>query len=379
MKGSKVLYCPALRMKTGELSGIRELAPDVAAHIIPRFIVPPPSERDDCQPGLFELDDTPDVGGILARHWLDHPAFIDLTHLIAERGRDDLESWLPQIFSRARSLRVQAIPMAMLNDLGVAEIDAFKQTIAREDVLKFCIGVHSGEMVGREFGAALSLAVERLGLQTSDCAVIADFSNSDFAVPDHVAPIIGSALETLQELGQWQHIVFQGTHYPEKNPAAHGASELWPRNEWVAWCQAVNFDPATADHMIFGDYAADCAKMVFGGSGGVAIRHYRYTTTSDWLVVRGAKTGSDKEIMRDVCARIVASGHFAGASFSTADAYIARTAEGLDGPGSSTMWRQVNTTHHVTRVVVDVALVRGIAIAERPVQPTASQLSLLPT
>lgn len=377
MKGSQVLYCPALRMKAGELNGVRELAPDVAAHVLPRFIVPPLCERDDDQPKLFLLDNIPDVGGLLSRHWLNRPAIIDSTYLISERGSDNLASWLPQMFRRARSLHVRAIPMARLADLGALEMDAFKESIENADDLKFCICVNSGEMVGTEFGVTLSRAVEQLGLQAVDCAVIADFSDSDFSAPDLVAPILGGALELLQDLGQWRHIIFQGTHYPEKNPAEHGASELWPRNEWAAWRQAVSFDPATAEHMIFGDYAADCAKMVFGGSAGKAIRHYRYTTESAWLVARGGKAGPDKMIMEEICGRIVASGHFAGPQFSTADAYIALTAQGLNGPGNSTIWRQVNTTHHLTRVVVDVANVRGISIEELPVQDAGSQLTLL--
>ncbi|PQV52183.1 beta family protein [Paraburkholderia sp. BL21I4N1] len=380
----KVLYSPALRMKAGELGGVRELASDVAAYILPRFIVPPLAERDDTHPELFASDEAaqvgavPDVGAILARHWCDRRAFIDLTHLIDECGRDSLAIWLPKVFTRARSMHVQGIPMAMLSDLGVAEIEGFKAAINPGDSLKFGICVRSGDMVGPGFGVALTIALERLGLKVNDCAIIADFFDSDFSLPEHVAPIIGGALELLQDLGPWQQIIFQGTYYPEKNPADHGSSMLWPRNEWAAWRQAVKFDPATAEHMIFGDYAADCAKMVFGGSGAAAIRHYRYTTETAWLVERGAKSGSDKEIMQDVCSRIVASGHFAEADFSTADAYIYATAKGLEGPGNSTTWRQINTTHHITRVVVDVAKVRGIAITRRPAGPVASQLTLLP-
>jgi hypothetical protein len=41
------------------------------------------------------------------------------------------------------------------------------------------------------------------------------------------------------------------------------------------------------------------------------------------------------------------------------------------------MWRQVNTTHHITRVVTDVAKVRGIAIAEIPQEIIPLQLSLI--
>lgn len=373
----KVLYSPALRMKTGELSGMRDLKQDVAAYVLPRFIVPPLGERDDDQPDLFPLGQAPDVGGILAKYWYGRRAFIDLTYLIKEAGRDNLGAWLPQMFSRARSLRTRGIPMAMLRDLGEVEAKGFKGAIPHDEILKFAIGVSSGEMVDPNFGRLLSSALSWLGLQYRDCAIIADFSDSDFSVPDYVTPIISGAFEQLQDLGDWQHIIFQGTHYPEKNPADPGETTLCPRNEWTAWRQAVKFAPTTADYMIFGDYSADSSKMTFGGAGAPAIRHYRYTTEDDWLVVRGGKTGSDRAIMKDVCSRIVTNALFAGPRFSVADAYIHRTANDLDGPGNSTMWRQVNTTHHITRVVTDVAKVRGISISEIPEERVGEQMSLL--
>jgi hypothetical protein len=40
-------YVPALRMKAGELTGLRDLAPDVADRVLPRLIVPPRQERDE--------------------------------------------------------------------------------------------------------------------------------------------------------------------------------------------------------------------------------------------------------------------------------------------------------------------------------------------
>ncbi|WP_256079335.1 beta family protein [Massilia sp. YIM B04103] len=373
----RVFYSPALRMKAGELNGIRDLKDDVAACVIPRFIVPPLGERDDKQDNLFSPGTVPDVGGTLSKYWVGRRAFIDLTYLIDEAGRENITNWLPQIFSRVRSLKVRGIPMAMLRDLSDNEAIGFKAAIPGDETLKFAICVASGEMVNPNFGIDLKAALVKLSLNPKDCAIITDFSDSDFSQPDHVAPIIGSALELLQGLGEWQHIIFQATHYPEKNPAESGKNVLCPRNEWAAWRQAVKFDPTTAEHLIFGDFAADSSKMVFGGAGAPAIRHYRYTTEEAWLVVRGEKTGSDKVIMKDVCGRIVASGHFAGVRFSTADAYIYRTANDLDGPGNSTMWRQVNTTHHITRVVTDVAKVRGILISEISEEPFAQQISLL--
>jgi hypothetical protein len=372
-----VLYSPALRMKAGELNGVRDLEEDVAAYVVPRFIVPPLGEREDSQNDLFPSGKFPDVGEILSRYWFRRRALVDLTYLIDEAGRDTMSTWLPQIFSRARNLKARGIPLAALGDLGIDESLAFKAAIPTGEVLKFAIAVASADLVNPNLGSDLTDALSRLEISARDCAIIADFSDSDFSTPDHVAPIISGALELLQELGEWQHIIFQATHFPEKNPAEPGFSAVCPRNEWLAWCQAVKFDPNTAEYMIFGDFAADSAKMSFGGAGGRAIRHYRYTTQDAWLIERGAATGTDRQIMKEVCRKIVASEHFAGARFSTADAYIHRTANDQDGPGNSTIWRQINTTHHITRVVADVAKVRGIFISEIAEEPFAQQLSLL--
>ena len=374
---SKPVYSPALRMKAGELEGLRQLAPDVADCILPRFIVPPQSERDETRPLLFNVEEMPDIGPALAAHWRERPVLIDSTYIIDEYGRDRLQTWLPSMFERARKARVCAIPAALLSDLDHTVCLAFREVIARNEDVKFAICIPSDDMVGPEFFAAMNEALTALGLTPSDCAVIADFSAAEFSDPDIVAPIIGGALETLQEFGAWQLIIFQGTHFPDKNPADHDSVEIWPRNEWHAWRKAVKLDPTTAEHMIFGDYAADCAKMVFG-KGGMAIRHLRYTTSEHWRIQRGAKTGSDKKIMHDVYKGIFESGHFAGEGFSEADAYIARAAANANaGPGIAKTWRQLNTTHHITVVVSALAKVRGIVIAKGDGDLANRQLSLL--
>lgn len=364
-------------MKAGELAAVLELAEDVADRTLPRFIVPPLGERDETQKELFESEKTPDISTLISRHWYGRAALIDSTYLLDECGRDRIVEWLPQMFNRARRAGAKVIPMAILSDLGESEAEGFRAAIAGDAPLKFAICVPSDDMVGASFQNDLAAALARLGLNAHECAVIADFQTADFSDPTLVAPIINSALELLQELGQWQHIIFQGTHYPEKNPAAPDSTFPWPRNEWIAWKLAVNFDPSTAQNMMFGDYAADCAKMVFGSGGGIAaIKHYRYTTENSWLVVRGAKSGTDKAVMQGVCRRIVASDQFEGPRFSTADAYIYKTAMNQDGPGNSTTWRQVNTTHHITRVIVDLGRVRGVQIAEQQMERLDAQMQL---
>ena len=95
-------------------------------------------------------------------------------------------------------------------------------------------------------------------------------------------------------------------------------------------------------------------------------------------MVRGNETGSTHEVMQDVFARVLDSGEFSGPSFSEADSYIDNVVRNnSEGTGNASTWRQVNTTHHITRVVADIAKVRGIPITELPRSPTAAQLELL--
>ena len=183
------------------------------------------------------------------------------------------------------------------------------------------------------------------------------------------------AFETLQELGLWQQIIFQGSNYPSTNPAVQSGVEIWPRNEWLAWRLAVRFDPTTAEHMIFGDYAADCSKISFAKSGGRPIPHLRYTTGENWRIQRG---GSGRDCMHPVYKEIVNSDDFAGGGFSDADGYIARAADSLTAPhGNAATWRQLNTTHHITQVITDIARVRAFEVKRSPIEATV-QDSLFP-
>ena len=286
--------------------------------------------------------------------------------------------WLPTLFSRARNLGVLATPVASLVTLETIGTAGFKAAMSYSDELMFGLSIQSGDMTDPSLGARIQTALVGLGLKPSQCAVIADFTDADLSEPSLVAPIIRGSLEQLQSLGQWQFIVFLGTHYPEKNPAKPGQTFIQPRNEWLAWIEAVKFDPSTAQQMVFGDFAADSAKIDFKTGRAQPIRHSRYTTGSSWLVVRGENEGSDYDVMKDVYERIVESGEFSGATFSNADAYIFDVARNnAPKAGNATTWRQVNTTHHITQVVADIAAVRGVPISLLSNAPTGVQQNLL--
>jgi hypothetical protein len=370
------LYVPTLRMKTGELQGLLHLAEDIKEPTIPHLIIPPLPERDDeVQAVLMDTESVPGAGLVLAKYWAGRRALLDVRYLFQDFGEAEAGKWLPKTFELARRMRIEAIPVASVTDLNGARTQPFKDTFA-EGALRLALCIPAEDLVDSTAGDQIKLALERVGVAPEHTAVLVDFTQADFSQPELAADVIEGALHDLEEIARWRAIVFQGTNYPEVNPAAHGSDDLVPRNEWAAWVQAVQFGKETEDHLVFGDYAADCARMNFGKSGGRAIRHYRYTTPSHWFVVRGTEAGKDAAVMQEVSRRIIGSPHFAGRSFSSADNFIFQSAYGFGGPGNSTTWRQINTTHHITRVVRDIGAVKGRQFMDRKIASVPVQFEM---
>lgn len=373
-----VLYSPALRMKAGELLGLKDLAADIADRILPRLIVPPPAERKgELEPELFAGERFPDVSKALSTHWTGRPVLLEATYLLREFGRERLGLWLPRMFDSARNANVHAIPLVSAKHFRSDDAVHYQAAIEFDAILKFGIVFSSGDLADDERVKQTLAQIERIGLQPQDCVVIADFHDAEFSDPDLVAPIVSGVLEFLQAAAPWQQIIFQGTSYPDTNPATPDSCEIVPRNEWLAWKKAVRFAPETAQHLTFGDYAADCAKISFKGGGAAPIRHYRYTTSDAWLVQRGSDSGTYARIMRDVCLKIEKNPQFSGRTFSAGDEYIYQTAHYDGGPGSAKEWRGVNTSHHITRVVTDIGAIRGFSFEQTRVEDFDRQFEFL--
>jgi Beta protein len=372
------IYVPALRLKQGEYRGLHRLASDISDKIVPRLVVPPPKERDPEKLRPLTKDEIVyETGRRISEHWKMRDAFLDIRFLFPEFGEAECIEWLPRMFDIARKANSKPIPVVTLSDAIGSRAPAFRIALATESETKAAIRIESGEIDGQLSGR-VAAAMASLDLTPSDCTVLADFSDADFSDTSAVANIAQGAMEDLQAIGRWRQIVFQGTNYPEVNPAKSDGIAIIPRNEWLAWKEAVKLDGSSPEHLIFGDYGADCAKFEFKKtSGGIPIRHYRYATSDSWLVVRGIATGQADSVMRDVCERILKSGKFAGRAFCSADDYIFGTAKGWAGPGNGSTWREINTAHHITRVVRDIGGIKGMLFSEATFSDPTDQLKLV--
>jgi hypothetical protein len=370
-------YVPALRFKQGEYRGLARLATDVADRIVPRFVIPPPKDRDpeEGRP-LTQEEILHGTGRRIGRHWRMRPAYLEPRFLFAEFGEAESVTWLPQLFRGVRDAGGIPIPVATLDDMQGDQGRAFRLVLAKNTEAWIAVRLKSGE-INSDLAGRVASALTRLRLKPGNCALLLDFADADLSNVSVVSSIILGALEDVQVIGRWQSIVFQGTNYPDKNPAAEDSTITVPRNEWLAWSSAIQKDANALEHLLFGDYCADNANFEFRSGGGAApYPHYRYSAADSWVVARGKSDISPREAMRKVSQSVLDSGVFAGQDFSSADDFIYATANGYAGPGNASTWREINTAHHITRVVSDIGRMRGFSVERRAVTEPPRQAGL---
>jgi hypothetical protein len=257
------IYVPALRLKQGEYRGLQRLSPDVADKILPRLVVPPPKERDPEKRRPLTKDEIIyETGRRIAAHWPLRNALLDVRFLFKDFGEIESAEWLPRMFDVAREAGAKPIPMVDLSDARTPRIVGTRQTLAKDGTSKIGIRVEYTE-IDDDLPEKIAALMMALGVGPNECTVLADFADADFSNPEAVADIAQRAVEDLQFIGRWHQIVFQGTNYPVVNPAQPNSSEVIPRNEWLAWKTAIKLDGKSSNHLLFGDYGADCAEFKF--------------------------------------------------------------------------------------------------------------------
>ncbi len=370
------VYSPVLRLKQGEYLALGQLPREILTRLFPLFVIPPPTERDpELQRPLTPSELVLLPGRRLGRYWPLRPCMFDPRYLFKSLGVDTAEEWLPQLFRVAIAAHARPI---LVSDLRTVEGGAHNAIciVVRDMSHGLALRVTLDDLIRGDLRKRIHAALLKLILKPQECILILDFGNAEMSNPDAVGDILVAEFQKVMEFGLWGQVIWHATSYPEKNPATSGQLVELPRNEWLAWNWAIDLDTELRKSLMYGDFAADSAKFNFSSGPIAPISHYRYSTPRHWIVIRGSATRTVKEAMKEVATRLVTSVHFAGRAFSLGDRYIDDTARDKDGPGNARTWRQVNTIHHLTRVVTDLGPQRGYQIIERTDMPEPEQLDL---
>jgi hypothetical protein len=126
----------------------------------------------------------------------------------------------------------------------------------------------------------------------------------------------------------------------------------------------------------YGDYGIDSAPFKKTSGRATPSAHLRYTTPSDYLIVKGqqAKKPVGFGAIYPVADSLVGRDEFMGAAFSDGDAFVSRLAarNPETTTGSASTWRWAATDHHINRVLSDLTLLAG----QREEQDAASEIGM---
>ncbi len=198
----------------------------------------------------------------------------------------------------------------------------------------------------------LKLLLEILSLDPTKVDLIVDLR--ELSEGDEVSTYewISDVLRRLPLVNAWRRLVLSGSSFPENLSSLRAdTSTMLPRVEWSIW-KALRRTNSLPRLPLFADYAiahpssieVDPKKMRMSAN-------IRYTLDSNWLVLRGRSVQLHGYAQFNrLSSELVMSGHFSGPEFSPGDRYIARCAQGIDGPGNATTWRWVGSAHHLTMV-----------------------------
>lgn len=356
-------YFPALRGKPGEFAACGKVPTRYQDYISPRFVIPPPNEPDPEKGRVPTRDEIAHLmGDRLGKSWPHRRAFLDFHLAATTLGDDGIET----LFRIANAVNPRLLPVLSIADLS----NPARQALLANGSVKAGIYLDFEDADP----SALIEGLENCGLRSDECVLFVDFTGAPLGVD--FAPSIAGVFEMLDDAARWNKIVYQASAYPEKLPVGPDERTLIARAEWTTFQAALKETSVRRDRLAYGDFGADCGRMVFptGKGGGRPKPHLRYTGKTHTLVVRGSDTGDFTPTMRNVCRQIVESKDYGGRGFSYADDRIWRNAKGLtDTCGDAKGWRELNTAHHLVRIVRDLGTMAGLRFEDDEVAEYSEQ------
>lgn len=350
-------YVPILKGKAGEYGALQVATPQVRAGMTPLIDIPPvPWDYQNDAPAKAIDDHLAPIAGKLETSWgTDQSLFVDLGLIDQDQQTKDGLHVFTHVLGKTREKAIQAIPVT-----GLARADSYQEAVriaAQADNRGVCVRLEPSDFeVSEDLAPQLESLLGTLGVETAHCDLVIDIQS---IYPKQVSTttlgIVGT-LSLIPQVTAWRTLTLAASAFPENLSGIRAATEeLLPRSEWLVWQSLATKNLARLP--AFGDYGINNPEMfemdprMMSMSAGL-----RYTTENEWLILKGRgvkKHGFEQ--FNALCKKLVARDEYAGQDFSWGDSYIRRCANDEDGPGNATTWRKAGTSHHLAKVVGQLA------------------------
>ncbi len=330
-------YVPILKAKQAELWAIARLKSKSAAMLTPLFELPPRKPKKGKLPKLLADRLAKDCKDIQKSWGESQPFFLDAKWLYA---RDGHEACIIA-FEIARSLGLAAIPVLHLDD----------KPLMVNAVLRVCSIDRRGMMLRVPKKAIphpekIAALLSEIDLPVGNIDLLIDYQA--------VAMSLEADLEAVPELNWWRSVSCASGTFPSSLASyPQGDWHDLPRHCWESWRTA-----ATGGGLVriptFSDYAIrDPGAPADFGRAPVALR---YTATGKWIARHDGKVAEGEAgLIHDICADLIQRPEYPNPQFSAGDRKISECASHAITSGGATQWIQWGISHHLEKVVKEIA------------------------
>lgn len=351
-----VIYVPVMAAKRGEFTALSNLQGVVAEKIIPVFELP--AKKPDTK--IFEKS----IGRTAVnagKAWGGRSAFLDISKWSPNARTETGIHVLEYAFSQFRSCGVVANPIVGYDRWDDPSYSQAVKNIRKHYSATPCIrfdreAVKDDMLDFSYFADRVNEIMVSLDIEPNKCFVMVDLGDvSTASVPD-IIENIERAVKTLLSMGFGTVIVVGGSMPDAVNKAVDNrdAEGCIPRIEMMAW--KTIFSDAMDSRIVFGDYLIRSPNSVEGVIALDANAKIRYTTDSQYFIVRGHSKREDSLTLqhKNLAKKLVASTCYMGSHFSWGDSEVFNCSIGTREIRDATLMIAVDSNHHISAVVAEV-------------------------
>lgn len=340
-------YVPVLKVKRGEKHALASIAPRLRRHVVPLL-------------EIVERTKAPTIDKHLAT------SFKDLASSLCGYSRclidvrevePDGTSAAAAAFDRASTAGISFTPVT-----GISRTADVAPALACGSIGGIGIRLTRSEFEGGNLAASLNSFMSTNGLAHDRVDLIVDLGPVNDLIKIGVVGLTDAFLDEVPNKSQWRTLTVTASAFPLSMRVVnrHSSARI-ERSEWLAWRDGQFARRAALERL---PTFSDCATQHPIGVENFDPRwmpvsaSIRYTSSSDWLLVKGESTRVSRPSAQfpRLATKLVygqLQNDFAGVQHCQGCQMAKNSADGSGGLGSAEVWRRIGTIHHITTVVQD--------------------------
>lgn len=364
-------YIPIVKSKRGELKALgllKELVKNKITPLIDIDRIEKKFDEDPPKPKHSMDKHVANRASNIVKYWgNESPLFIDFFDISLDERTKEGKVSIEALMGRLRNSGMLAIPTTGL-DRDANYNNAIKNIIEKDE-RGMCLRLQRDDMVfPSKTETSIANLLKAIDTSYNHVHLLLDFRSCQLTDLSKNIELARKFIKGLPSIDQYQSAIIAGSSIPGSvsEIVDNNSTVLLERTEWELWLaikriKAIKRIPKYADYCIGhpdGPPEIDFRIMIKNVNGKI-----RYTLNKEYLIARGEKLGGNYKQYHDLARRIVNNAKFLNSSFSWGDKYIVDCASKIVGNGNLETWIIVDTNHHITFVVNQLANLSGSSVA----------------